>query len=96
MHITNQLKYGLQYCFRNDNVSMLQFSLTADTGRVSVLFSQGNNIQAVLDLLGSVSKVAVISAPRMLHEREDADDATTELEEKLPLLRGLPPPARPR
>jgi len=93
MHITNQLKYGLQYCFRNDNVSMLQFSLTADTGRLSMLFSQGDNIQAVLDLLGSVSKVAVISAPRVPH---DGEDATKEPEEKLPLLRGLPPPARPR
>ena len=71
VHLTNELKYGLQYYFRNGNFSLLRSavipaSLAADTGGLSLAFAQGNDIQAVLDLLGSVSKVKVISAPHVM------------------------------
>jgi general secretion pathway protein D len=69
--LTNQLQYGLQYYFRNGNFSLLRSavvpsSLAADTGGLSLAFLQGNTIDAVLDLLSSVSKVKVISAPRVM------------------------------
>jgi general secretion pathway protein D len=69
--LTNQLQYGLQYYFHNGNVSLLRSaivpaSLAADTGGLSLAFSQGNDIKAVLDLLQTVSKVKVISAPRVM------------------------------
>ena len=71
VHLTNELKYGLQYYFRNGNFSLLRSavvpaSLAADTGGLSLAFAQGNDIQAVLDLLGSLSKVKVISAPHVM------------------------------
>jgi len=71
VHLTNQLQYGLQYYFRNGNFSLLRSavlpaSLAADTGGLSLVFSQGNNIQAVLDLIASLTKVTVISAPRVM------------------------------
>ncbi len=71
VHLTNQLQYGLQYYFHSGNFSALQStvlpsSLAADTGGLSLLFSQGNNIQVVLDLLNSLSKVKVISAPQVM------------------------------
>jgi len=71
VHLTNQLQYGLQYYFRNGNFSLLRSavvpaSLAADTGGLSLVFSQGNNIQAVLDLIASLTKVKVISAPRVM------------------------------
>jgi general secretion pathway protein D len=41
------------------------------------------------------TELIVLIAPRVLHDRQDADDATEELEEKLPLLRdSLPAPRR--
>jgi general secretion pathway protein D len=69
--LSSDLKYGLQYYFRNGNFSLLRSgvlpaSLGPDTGGLSVVFSQGNTIQAVLDLLNSVSKTKVISAPRVM------------------------------
>ncbi len=69
--LTNQLQYGLQYYFHNGNFSLLRSaivpaSLAADTGGLSLAFSQGNDIKAVLDLLQSVSKVKVISAPSVM------------------------------
>ncbi len=71
VHLTNELKYGLQYYFRNGKFSLLRSavipaSLAADTGGLSLAFAQGNDIQAVLDLLGSLSKVKVISAPHVM------------------------------
>ncbi len=71
VHLTNQLQYGLQYYFRNGNFSLLRSavvpaSLAADTGGLSLLFSQGNSIQAVLDLIAMLTKVTVISAPRVM------------------------------
>jgi general secretion pathway protein D len=71
VHLTNQLQYGLQYYFRNGNFSLLRSavvpaSLAADTGGLSLVFSQGNSIQAVLDLIASLTKVTVISAPRVM------------------------------
>jgi general secretion pathway protein D len=71
VHLTKQLQYGLQYYFRNGNFSLLRSavlpaSLAADTGGLSLVFSQGNSIQAVLDLIASLTKVTVISAPRVM------------------------------
>ncbi len=69
--LMGELKYGLQYYFRNGNFSLLRSavlpgSIGADTGGLSLAFNQGNTIQAVLDLLASISKVKVISAPRVM------------------------------
>ncbi len=69
--LTNELKYGLQYYFHTGNVSVLQSavaptSLSTDTGGLSVAFNQGNSIEAVLDLLRNITKVKVVSAPRIM------------------------------
>jgi general secretion pathway protein D len=69
--LTNSLQYGLQYYLRANHFSALRAavaptSLAADTGGLSLVFSDGNNIQAVLDLIASISKVKVISAPKVL------------------------------
>jgi general secretion pathway protein D len=69
--LTNELKYGLQYYFHTGNVSVLQSavaptSLAPDTGGLSVAFNQGNSIEAVLDLLRTITKVKVVSAPRIV------------------------------
>jgi len=69
--LTNELKYGLQYYFHTGNVSVLQSaespsSIAPDTGGLSVAFNQGNSIEAVLDLLRSITKVKVVSAPRVM------------------------------
>lgn len=69
--LTNALQYGLQYYLHSNHFSALRSavaagSLAADTGGLSLAFIQGNSIQAVLDLIGSISKVKVISAPKLL------------------------------
>jgi general secretion pathway protein D len=71
VHLTNALKYGLQYYFHNGNFSALASSVAAgslatNTGGLSLAFVQGNSIQAELDLIASISKVKVISAPKLL------------------------------
>jgi general secretion pathway protein D len=74
VHLTNQLQYGLQYYFHTNNTSLLESTLAPGanslaapaTGGLSLVFAQGNNIQVLLDLLASLSKVKVISAPRVM------------------------------
>jgi general secretion pathway protein D len=74
VHLTNQLQYGLQYYFHTGNTSLLESTLAPGasslaapaTGGLSLVFAQGNNIQVLLDLLASLSKVKVISAPRVM------------------------------
>ena len=69
--LTSDLRYGLQYYLRSGAFSALSSQVAASalvpsTGGLSVAFLKGMNIQGVLDLLSSITKVKVISAPKIL------------------------------
>lgn len=69
--LTKQLQYGVQYFFQNGDVSILRSgaaagSIAAATGGLSVAFLQGSTIQAVLNLLSSITQVKVVSAPKLM------------------------------
>jgi general secretion pathway protein D len=69
--LTDSLQYGLQYYLHANHFTALRSaiapaSLAADTGGLSLVFTNGNNIQAVLDLIATISKVKVVSAPKVL------------------------------
>ena len=70
VNLTDQLRYGIQYFFRSGDVSVLQSSVAATalapvTGGLSAALI-GRGIQATLDLLSTLTKVRVISAPKLL------------------------------
>ena len=71
VHLTTSLQYGLQYYFSNGHFSALvgnaaPGSIGVATGGLSLAFLQGNDIQAVLTLLSSITKVNVVSAPKLM------------------------------
>jgi general secretion pathway protein D len=69
--LTNQLQYGIQYFYQSGGFSALgstvaPSALSTMTGGLSLAFARGSTIQAVLDLLASISTVRVISAPKVM------------------------------
>lgn len=71
VNLTNQLRYGIQYYFRSGNVSGLASGVAAaslgpSTGGLSLAILKGADIGAVLDLLSSITRIRVISAPKLV------------------------------
>ena len=71
VNLTDQFRYGIQYSFQNRNLSVLgsgvaSAALAPSTGGLSAAILRGGDIQAVLDLLSTLTKVRVISAPKLL------------------------------
>ena len=70
--LTNELKYGLQYFFKNGTTSVLSSGVAptaidvSPSGGLSVAFTNGASVRAVLDLLSSITKIKVISSPELM------------------------------
>jgi general secretion pathway protein D len=69
--LTNDLQYGLQYYFKSGNNQIVN----TNSGSISIapafpgfayLFSSGSNISVVLNALEDVTRVNVLSAPKVL------------------------------
>lgn len=70
VHLTKSLQYGLQYAFTSGHLSGLVSNtatpLALAPGGLSLAFIQGNSIQALLELISSITKVTVVSAPKLM------------------------------
>lgn len=71
VNLTNQLRYGIQYYFRSGNFSALASGVAAaglgtSTGGLSLAILNGADIGAILDLLSSITRIRVISAPKLV------------------------------
>jgi general secretion pathway protein D len=68
--LTNNLQYGVQFLFTSGRLSGLssasQSTLGLDPGGLSLLFTHGTSITALLDLLSTVTDVRVVSSPAVL------------------------------
>lgn len=68
--LTDQLRYGTQYLFKNNNfTSVLTKAATPAVGPILPGFSAyvtSSGISSVLDLLQSVTKIRVISSPQLM------------------------------
>ena len=70
--LNNNTQYGFQYFYQPNGKNSLVLSnstsptITAAFPGFSYMFSNGNNIQAILNALGTVTHVEVISSPEVL------------------------------
>ena len=71
VNLTNQLRYGIQYYLRSGEFSALASNVAAagfgtSTGGLSLAILKGADIGAILDLLSSLTRIRVISAPKLV------------------------------
>lgn len=77
--LTNALQYGVQYFLRNGNHSVTFSNGTSPTIAApfpgfAYMFSSGANINAILNLLTSISDVRVISSPDLMVLNDQSAD----------------------
>jgi general secretion pathway protein D len=69
--LTNNIKYGVQYFYHDSNNQVVltnsgSTSIAPSLPGFAYMFSNGNNINAVLDALAQVTHVEVISSPEVM------------------------------